>query len=126
MTFTDICKELQNYTTLRFSDVEYTRGKHYYDFDIKDYNYNKNLVFVRHDIDVDIDTAIKMAKIEEEHGIRSTYFALCNPDVAINGMYFEGEDNIAESLEKLKQIQDMGHEIGIHHNLIGDYFDNKK
>jgi glycosyltransferase involved in cell wall biosynthesis len=64
-------------------------------------------LILRHDVDVSLQAALKMAKIENSLDIKSTYFILlCSPFYNV----LEG-DGIAI----LRQISNMGHEIGLHY-----------
>lgn len=63
-------------------------------------------VILRHDIDMDINKAYKMAKIEKDNKILSTYcFLLSSPFYNI----FNNENN-----SLIKEICSMGHRIGLH------------
>ena len=66
----------------------------------------RNPIIFRHDIDYDIDKAVQLAEIENENGISSTYFVLVTSDLY----------NIfsKENSDKLRIIQGLGHEIGLH------------
>lgn len=79
---------------------------------------NLNRVFLmRHDIDHDLDTAVKIAEIEADLGIQSTFFALPGSP------YWPSRNRIGgDSLQQLLSIQDMGHEVGIHNDSISAYF----
>jgi hypothetical protein len=62
---------------------------------------SEKLVILRHDVDKNPGNALKCAEIEEENGIRSTYYfrivkESCNPDI-------------------IRKIESMGHEIGYHY-----------
>lgn len=63
-------------------------------------------VILRHDVDQSLSQAVRLAELEAEEGIRSTYFVLLRTDFY----------NLAskDSLEKLYRIQSLGHEIGLH------------
>lgn len=63
-------------------------------------------VILRHDIDNSIDAAKRLAALEEGEGVRSTYFVLLRTDFY----------NVASqaSLSGIREIQGMGHEIGLH------------
>jgi len=70
---------------------------------------NKDIPYLilRHDIDISLPAALKMAQIERDLNIKSTYFVL------FSGSYynvFEG-DNV----DILKQTSKLGHEIGLHY-----------
>ena len=63
-------------------------------------------VILRHDIDNSIDQAVALARIEQELDVVSTYFVLLTSD-----FYNPASKG---SLEKLRKIQSMGHELGLH------------
>lgn len=81
--------------------------KHDYIFcGYRDYqNYAKSVI-VRHDIDMDIAKALKMAQIEAEMGVASTYFVLVTSNF-YNIFSKENED-------MLRKLHAMGHEVGLH------------
>jgi len=63
---------------------------------------------LRHDVDKDMERAIRMAEIEYDFHARSTYFVLHTA-----GYYKE-----SGFLDKCRYLQDMGHEIGLHNNIL--------
>lgn len=74
---------------------------------LKEYNENdKKVIYLRHDIDYDIDIAYKMALLENANDIRSTYFVLHTADHFV----YEWSFRMIESIQKMR------HEIGIHNN----------
>lgn len=74
---------------------------------------------LRHDTDDDLQNSLLMAEIESSHGVKSTYFIL---DTA---PYWQPLDS--SMWEKLRAIQDMGHEIGWHNNAVTAWIkDGKK
>ena len=70
---------------------------------------DKLQILLRHDIDLEVDLALKMAKIEKEMGVESTYFFLMS-----NESY-----NLISStnIKKLKEIKDLGHTISLHFDM---------
>jgi hypothetical protein len=65
-------------------------------------------IVVRHDIDHDLEHALWFARWEHDHSINSTYFALHS------AWYWQDE---AESgFRRLREMQDLGHEVGIHND----------
>jgi len=75
-----------------------------------------NVLFLRHDVDSDFETAVKMAKIENEYNIKSTYFMLHTAP------YFK----IPSFMIKCRYMQNnLGHEIGIHNNVMAVRIQNK-
>jgi len=66
------------------------------------------ICLLRHDADQDINLAVRMAEIEYDLDIQSTYFVLHTA-----GYYKE-----SGFLDKCLYLQDMGHEVGLHNNII--------
>jgi hypothetical protein len=66
-------------------------------------------LILRHDIDVALESALKMAEIEFNMGIRSTYFVLLSSN---HYNSFEGKNAAI-----IKQISGFGHEIGLHYDV---------
>jgi hypothetical protein len=64
-------------------------------------------IYLRHDIDSNIDASVRMAEYEQSIGIQSHYYALHLSD------YWN-----KEGFEKLRYIQSLGHEMGFHNALI--------
>lgn len=66
----------------------------------------KESVILRHDVDNSLEKALAFAQYEQQLGVKSTYFVLLT-----SNFY-----NIASQKSRniLKQIQKMGHEIGLH------------
>jgi hypothetical protein len=69
-------------------------------------NENSNFVFWRHDVDISLNRAFQLAKIEQESGVKSTY--LVDP----HSFFY----NLAEKPQVLllRKILDMGHSLGLH------------
>lgn len=63
-------------------------------------------VILRHDIDTSLSQAVKLAEVEAEEGVRSTWFVLLRTDF-YNVFSKSG-------LEALRRIQSFGHEVGLH------------
>ncbi len=118
-------------------DANMPDDKHYQDFTISHYiellelakknysfaSYSKipwgtKFILWRHDVDHSLNRALKLAKIENELGIISTYFI--NPR---SDFYNPAEK---EQYKIVKDILDLGHEIGIHFDSeLVDMFDIK-
>lgn len=80
-------------------------------------NSSKVIVGLRHDVDCNPFTALKMAKIEKAYNFQSTYFLLSTADYY--GKFESGKMNRFSCMEDIyKQIYKMGHEIGIHNDLL--------
>lgn len=65
-----------------------------------------NSIIWRHDIDISVNRALRLAEIEAEEGVKSIFFVLFS-----STFYNVFEKDI---VGKLKQILSLGHEIGIH------------
>lgn len=68
-------------------------------------------VFLRHDVDLSLDAAVRMARIEAELGIQSTYFVLLSSPLY---NVFEGGQR-----SRVREIAELGHEIGLHFSTHG-------
>jgi hypothetical protein len=64
-------------------------------------------ILFRHDVDHDINTAFEMAKMESDMNIFSTYYILHGSKYFNNNCF-----------DIMMKIQDMGHEVGIHNNVL--------
>ena len=63
-------------------------------------------LFLRHDVDLSLDAALAMARIEQELGARATYF-LMTESRFYNLDSHAGRDAIAE-------LRELGHSVGLH------------
>jgi hypothetical protein len=63
-------------------------------------------LFLRHDVDLSLDAALRMAELEAERGAAATYF-LMTESVFYNLASDEGRDAIA-------RLRELGHRIGLH------------
>ena len=63
-------------------------------------------LFLRHDVDLSLEAALSMARLEAEHGARATYF-LMTRSVFYNLASPVGEAALAE-------LRDLGHAVGLH------------
>lgn len=92
--FRDLCAAVaHNYPTLTMT--EYFSGK----------ELPESFAIMRHDIDRRAGNARNTARIEKEFGIRATY-------------YFRMNDSVFRP-ELIKEILDMGHEVGYHYEVLG-------
>lgn len=94
--YVDFLKFLQSkYRIITFSEASETECPH---------------LLLRHDIDASLDVALKMARIENGLNIRATYFVLFS-----HKLYNLFEP---DSLRALREISELGHEIGLHYDLV--------
>jgi len=69
-------------------------------------NNKSKFVLMRHDIDISLEKALKMAKIEYEESIKSTYFIMLRND--FYNIFSENGSDI------IRKIIELGHEIALH------------
>jgi hypothetical protein len=67
---------------------------------------NDGDLFLRHDVDLSLDAAVRMAELETDTGARATYF-LMSESVFYNLASKEGAGAIA-------RLRDLGHGVGLH------------
>ena len=65
---------------------------------------DKRPAFLRHDVDVDLGKALRMAEIEHEHGVPATYMIM-NASL----MYSLRDGSVRRAL---RELQSLGHEVG--------------
>jgi hypothetical protein len=63
-------------------------------------------VYLRHDVDLSLDAALRMARLEAEAGVAATYF-LMTRSVFYNLASTEGTNAVAE-------LRELGHDLGVH------------
>lgn len=71
-----------------------------------------DVVGLRHDVDHDLDAALEMAWWEQRRGCRSTYFLLHTAP------YWKTDARLEA---KALQLQDWGHEVGLHINVLTEW-----
>jgi hypothetical protein len=63
---------------------------------------------LRHDVDLRLESALELARLEHDRGLRASYFVLHSAP------YYERPD----LLERLRELQELGHEVGWHNDLV--------
>jgi hypothetical protein len=63
-------------------------------------------IYLRHDVDLSLDAALRMAELEAEHGVQTTYL-LMTESVFYNLASEEGVDTIA-------RLRELRHAVGLH------------
>ena len=97
---------LDGFESLRLSD--YVREK-----DIG----NRNILLIRHDVDHDHHTAVKIARWEASKGLKATY-CLLHTAWYYGRLQDEKIIHTDELIECAQTIQDLGHEINLHNNFV--------
>lgn len=80
-------------------------------------NIDGRYVLLRHDLDRHVNGVLEMAQIEYEMGVRSTYFPLHTAS------YF---DYSIKFIDLWKKVNDLGHEVGLHNNFLGEYLIDRR
>jgi hypothetical protein len=63
---------------------------------------------LRHDVDSRLDSALRLARLEHERGLRATYFVLHTAP------YWERDDLVP----CVRDLRELGHEVGFHNDLL--------
>lgn len=63
-------------------------------------------LYLRHDVDLSLELAVEMARVEADLGVFSTYFVLISTEIY--------NPSSSRSRLLLSEISDLGHEIGLH------------
>ena len=96
-----------NFTYASYRDLlSLLRERGYVFRSYHDYKDAPRCVILRHDIDTSLSQAVKLAELEAEEGVQSTWFVLLRTDF-YNAFSKAGE-------EALDRIRSLGHEIGLH------------
>lgn len=74
--------------------------------DYHDYEKCRRCVILRHDVDNSPEQALRMAELEAELGVKSTYFVLLRTD-----FYNPASKKVQQIL---REIHALGHEVGLH------------
>ncbi len=84
---------------------------------IKTFDPSKVVVYMRHDIDIDPETALRMAEEEHKRGLHASYYIL--PTARYYGEQTKnGVKRYVSMDEFYRKIQSLGHEIGVHNDLL--------
>lgn len=102
---------------MKFTRENYHTFIELFKHELIDFHTPGNGVILRHDVDENLNRAFKMAQLEHELGVFSTYFVLDTAE------YWKETDTMLT----IKRMQnDYGHEIGWHNNAITEYLRLKK
>lgn len=77
-------------------------------FSMESLNYRSPTILLRHDLDYSIQDALTLAGIENDCGVKATYFVL------LNSNFYNIRDRNTRSI--LLEICSLGHEIGLHYD----------
>lgn len=105
-SFLNYLYESDHFTIVPLKDFENTNSQ------------DKVVLSLRHDIDNDINAALRFAYREHKYGIKSSYFVLHTAKYygSKEGSEFVRNENIIYYLKKMQDS--FGHEIGFHNDLV--------
>src|SRR5436305_7439061 len=63
-------------------------------------------VYLRHDVDLSLEAALEMARIEHELGVRATYFLMTESG------FYNLDSHVGQ--QTLRQLREWGHAVGLH------------
>jgi hypothetical protein len=75
---------------------------------LRDFAHGAGDLALRHDVDSRLDSALVLARLEADRGLRATYFVLHTAP------YWDD----ADLLPRLLGLQELGHEVGFHNDLV--------
>lgn len=83
----------------------------------KEKKLNEKIIGLRHDVDSELNHALKIAKIEHDLGVQATYFVLHTASYFYSNISKHRLNS--KLIEKLVYLQDtLGHEVGLHIDLM--------
>ena len=88
--------------------IELANDKGYSIKPINRFDHDKKQILLQHDIDFSLEYAYELANQEYDLHIRSSYYLYLHSEL-FNPLS-------PKSMEMLKQIKDMGHEVGLHYD----------
>jgi hypothetical protein len=99
-----LIKKIFSYKEYKKTLIELKKDHKFVFFD----EVTKNDIILRHDIDISLEPAVEMAKIEKELKIKSTFFILFQ-----SPFYNAFSKNSIQSIQKIIKL---GHRIGLHYD----------
>jgi hypothetical protein len=99
-------QNFSDFTTSHYRELCNLSTKHYAVVDYCSIPWGKRFVLWRHDLDFSLNRGLALARIENEIGIKATYF------LNIHSEFY----NLAETNQHkiVKEILELGHDIGLH------------
>lgn len=98
-------RDYEDFTEKHYSDILNAAKKHY-KFVFFDKPTDTPHVIWRHDLDMSVHHALKLAHIEKKCGVRSTYF------LRLHSSFYNPLEKEIHSM--VRAISNMGHQIGLH------------
>ncbi|PPJ63035.1 hypothetical protein [Cuspidothrix issatschenkoi] len=96
----------EDFTELQYRYLLQIAKQNWKIIDFYDYQNPAKVCLWRHDLDLSIHRAYRLAQIEFEEGIKATYF------IHLHNEFYNFFEN--ENIELLLKIKDLGHDFGLH------------
>jgi len=97
---------IQDFTTSQYVELLSIAKANYKFIGYLDINLGENFILWRHDCDYSLNRSLRLAQIENEQQVQSTYFL--NPHCDFYNLLEKSQSQI------IKNILELGHEIGLH------------
>lgn len=97
--------------------IQLIKEKGYVVSDYQNYDNHKKSIILRHDVDNDLKKAVEMAEVENQIGVKSTYFVL------LTSKFYNPLSKADRKM--IKKIQEYGHDIGLHFDEANYEFDGE-
>lgn len=101
-----------NFTLKHYGDsIALALEKGYFFSKMEDHDKNihhDRIIFLRHDVDIQINNALRFAEIEADLGVPSTFFFRLHTDYNMFSV---------KNYRIVRRILELGHEIGLHHEV---------
>ena len=108
--------DFENFTYTRYYQLLKIALRKYSFCSFKDFIEGEKFILWRHDMDLSVYSGLQLAKIENELGVKSTYFVHLH-----NNFYHFWEK---ENVNIIKEIIDLGHHLGLHFD--ANFYGNMK
>lgn len=105
--------QIKDFTTSQYIELLKIAKVNYKFIGYPDITKNAQFILWRHDCDCSLNRSLRLAQIENEEQVKSTYFL--NPHCAFYNLLEKSQ------LQIVKEILDLGHDIGLHFD--ADYYD---
>lgn len=86
--------------------IDLIKDRDYHIVDYQSVDHHEKTLIMRHDVDFSLSKALEMALLENQLGVKSTYFLLLSSNFYNVFSY--------QSLELIKEIMHLNHQIGLH------------
>lgn len=97
---------LEDFTESNYRQLLRAAKRSYQFISFPDFDNDGRTILWRHDVDMSIQRAFRLAQIEQEEGVRATYFIL------LHSPFYNALE--ADNFKLIQKILEMGHYLGLH------------